>query len=130
MNDRKQRQRRRGGCSYHDWLSGYDPYSNDYLYLLRALYAGGAIIVDRTECRASLRRAGLMEPTPYTTLGRYLRTNAHTMRLTKAGKLRAEAIVREFGKTAPNSVRRLERRNYHRAIYKQQGRGLPYTWGW
>lgn len=68
----------------------YSHYDSDTLYLLRALELGGAVAVKNAAVRASLLKLGFFTPAPRVRI--YGCVNAHTMALTKKGKLRAEEI--------------------------------------
>ena len=65
--------------------------NEDWAFLLSAYAAGGVCVVRHVAARASLIRAGLMEPAPNITVGFGYR-HPKAMRLTKAGQKRAASI--------------------------------------
>lgn len=71
-----------------------DGWAEDWMYLVAALNAGSTVVVSCPAARASLHRAGLMEPAQKVR-GRWGRPEPFMMALTKNGKLRAEQLSRE-----------------------------------
>lgn len=86
----------------------------DVNFLLRALDLGGAVVVSDAAARASLQRVGYMTPAPKVRI--YGRVNAHTMALTKRGKLRAEEIQdsRQKSKSWVKYMSKLRNRVIHK----------------
>lgn len=86
--------------------------------LARAYSAGGALDVGSVVARASLIRAGLMEPIPGC---------RRTLRLTKAGYRRAAVIWATLvGRHRP--IARLHRRDRNRIIHRNGSEGPRGPW--
>lgn len=95
-----------------------DGWVEDWVYLVSALNAGGAVVVSCPAARASLGSAGLMQPATKVR-GQWGRPEPFMMALTKAGKLRAEQLIRQ---QATRPFLRHMRKLRNGAVHRNGGR--------